>query len=162
MPRIAIYPGTFDPVTKGHVDIMKRAEPLFDKLIVAINGNENPIKPPLFATNERVDMVQDVLGASSNIKVEGFRGLLVNYAQAKSAQFVIRGLRAFSDFEYEFQIYLVNKKLRPQMEMVYFMTNQQYSHISSSIIKEIARLGGSTASFVPPRVEQNLLRKFGY
>lgn len=162
MARIAIYPGTFDPVTKGHIDIMKRAEPLFDRLVVAVNGNENPAKPCLFTTGERVSMIQNVLGTNSKIEVEGFRGLLVHYAQGKRAQFIIRGLRAFSDFEYEFQIYLVNKKLHPQLEMIYFMTNQQYSHISSSIIKEVAKLGGSTASFVPPLVEQKLLHKFGY
>ena len=162
MKKIAVYPGSFDPVTNGHVDIIKRSISLFEKLIIAVNANPNPAKPYLFSAEERVEMIKKALPSSPKIEVESFKGLLVHYARKKGANFIIRGLRALSDFEYEFQMYLMNKKLNPDLEMIYFMTSQQYSHLSSSVIKEIAKLGGSTINFVPPVVEKKLLEKFGY
>jgi len=160
MNKIAIYPGSFDPITNGHVDIIKRSLILFDKLIVAVNAN--PTKNFLFNIEERVNMIKEIIPTSSKIEVESFTGLLVEYARKKGAKFIIRGLRALSDFEYEFQMYLMNKKLNPEIEMVYFMTNQKYSYLSSSVIKEIAALGGNTKNFVPPTVEKRLLEKFGH
>jgi len=160
LSKIAVYPGSFDPITNGHIDIIQRSLTIFDRLIIAVN--DNPLKPFLFTAEERVSMIKQVLPSFPKIEVESFTGLLVNYAKKKGAKFIIRGLRALSDFEYEFQMYLMNKKLNPELEMVYFMTNQEYSHLSSSIIKEIARLGGNTQDFVPPVVEKKLLEKFGY
>lgn len=160
MSKIALYPGSFDPVTNGHLDIIQRSLPLFDKLIIAVNNN--PLRPFLFSAQERVEMIIEALAPSKKIEVESFTGLLVNYARKKKASFIIRGLRALSDFEYEFQMYLMNKKLNPQIEIVYFMTNQEYSYLSSSIIKEIAKLGGATTNFVPSIVEKKLMEKFGY
>lgn len=162
MNKIAVYPGTFDPITNGHIDIIQRSIPLFDKLIIAVNDNLNPAKPCLFSTKERVETMKKVIPSSPKIKIESFQGLLVHYAKKKGAKFIIRGLRALSDFEHEFQMYLMNKKLIPELEMIYFMTSQQYSHLSSSIIKEIARLGGSNTNFVPSLVEKKLQEKFGY
>ena len=162
MNKIAVYPGTFDPITNGHIDIIQRSVLLFDKLIVAVNDNPNPAKPCLFSAKERTEMIKEVFPSSPKTEVEVFKGLLVRYAKKKGAQFVIRGLRALSDFESEFQMYLMNKKLHPELEMIYFMTNQQYSYLSSSIVKEIAQLGGSTANFVPPVVGKKLLEKFDY
>lgn len=161
MSRIAVYPGTFDPITNGHIDIIQRSIHLFDKLIIAVNNNPNSAKPYLFNIEERVQMIKRSISTPcSPIEVESFKGLLVNYAKKKGAKFIIRGLRALSDFEYEFQMYLMNRKLNPELEMVYLMTSQQYSHLSSSIIKEIAKLGGGTENFVPPTVEKKLLEKF--
>jgi pantetheine-phosphate adenylyltransferase len=160
MGKIAVYPGSFDPITNGHIDIIQRSLLLFDKLIIAVN--DNPLRPFLFTAEERVNMIKEVLVPSPKIEIESFTGLLVRYARKKGARFIIRGLRALSDFEYEFQMYLMNKKLNPELEMVYFMTNQEYSYLSSSIIKEIAKLGGKTANFVPSIVEKKLLEKFGY
>lgn len=158
MKKIAVYPGSFDPITNGHIDVIKRSLTLFDNLIIAINGNAT--KKFLFNTEERVNMAREVITPSPRIEVEAFTGLLVDYAKRKRAKFMIRGLRALSDFEYEFQMYLMNKKLNPELEMVYLMTSQRYSHLSSSIIKEIAALGGDTKNFVPPVVEEKLLKKF--
>ncbi|MBE0477589.1 pantetheine-phosphate adenylyltransferase [Candidatus Aerophobetes bacterium] len=160
MNKIAVYPGTFDPITNGHIDIIQRSGYLFDKLTIAVNDNQNPAKPYLFNTRERVEMIKKALLPSLNVEVESFKGLLVSYAEKKGAKFIIRGLRALSDFEYEFQMYLMNKKLNSELEIIYFMTNQQYSHLSSSIIKEIAKLGGDTSNFVPSVVEKKLLEKF--
>jgi len=159
MGKIALYPGTFDPITNGHLDIIKRTLLLFDRLIIAVNANPNPAKPYLFTTEERVQMIKEAV-FDLPVEVESFEGLLVNYARKKGAKFIIRGLRALSDFEYEFQMYLMNKKLNPDIEIIYFMTNQRYSHLSSSLIKEIAKLGGSAENFVPPVVEKKLQEKF--
>ncbi|MCD6257844.1 pantetheine-phosphate adenylyltransferase [Candidatus Aerophobetes bacterium] len=158
--KIAVYPGSFDPITNGHIDIIKRSLLVFDKLIVAVNDNPHPLKPYLFNIKERLEMVKEALSSYQEVEIESFKGLLVDYIKKKRARFVIRGLRALSDFEYEFQMYLMNKRLNPDLEMIYFMTNQKYSHLSSSIIKEIARLGGKTKNFVPPFVEQMLHKKF--
>ncbi len=157
MPRIAVYPGSFDPVTYGHLDIIRRSQELFDLIIVAVN--DNPPRDILFTGDERVGMVKEFIGDLSRIKVERFEGLLVDYAQAKGAGFIIRGLRALSDFEYEFQMNLMNRRLNPHIETIYLMTNQDYSYLSSSIIKEIVRLGGSTSGLISDSVREKLLKK---
>ena len=157
MPRIAVYPGSFDPVTCGHLDIIRRSQELFDLIIVAVN--DNPSRDILFTGDERVGMVKEFIGDLSRIKVERFEGLLVDYAQAKGAGFIIRGLRALSDFEYEFQMNLMNRRLNPHIETIYLMTNQDYSYLSSSIIKEIVRLGGSTSGLISDSVREKLLKK---
>jgi pantetheine-phosphate adenylyltransferase len=158
MPKIALYPGSFDPITNGHLDIVKRSLSLFDKIIIAVN--DNPPKGFLFNTKERVKMVKEVLNTFSNIEVESFQGLLVHYAEKKGARFIIRGLRAVSDFEYEFQMDLMNRKLNPHIETVYLMTDQKYSYLSSSVVKEIARLDGCTKDLVPDLVGRKLSEKF--
>jgi len=157
MLRIAVYPGSFDPITNGHLDIIRRSQGLFDLIIIAIN--DNPSRNYLFRGEERVRMVKEVLGDLSHIEVERFEGLLVDYARDRGAGFIIRGLRALSDFEYEFQMDLMNRKLNPHIETIYLMTNQDYSYLSSSIIKEIVRLGGSTSGLIPDSVREKLLKK---
>lgn len=157
MPRIAVYPGSFDPVTYGHLDIIRRSQELFDLIIVAVN--DNPSRDILFTGGERIRMVKELIGDLSRVQVERFEGLLVDYAQAKGASFIIRGLRALSDFEYEFQMNLMNRRLNPDIETIYLMTNQDYSYLSSSIIKEIVRLGGSTSGLIPDSVREKLLKK---
>lgn len=158
MSKIAIYPGSFDPITNGHLDIIKRARDLFDKVIIAVNNN--PLKTFLFTAQERVEMIKELFNVSEGIEVESFRGLLVQYAKKKGARFIIRGLRALSDFEYEFQMDLMNRKLNPGIQTIYLMTNQRYSYLSSGIIKEIVRLGGSAEGLIPDSVEKKLLEKF--
>ncbi len=158
MAKIAIYPGSFDPITNGHLDIIKRIKFLFDKIVIAVN--DNPLKSFLFTAPERVEMIEEVLNDFSGIEVESFRGLLVRYAEKKGARFIVRGLRALSDFEHEFQMDLMNRKLNPQIETVYLMTRQSYSYLSSSIIKEIIKLGGDTPSLIPDSVKKRLQEKF--
>ncbi|MEA3486023.1 MAG: pantetheine-phosphate adenylyltransferase [Candidatus Aerophobetes bacterium] len=155
---MALYPGSFDPITNGHLDIIKRSLSLFDKIIIAVN--DNPLKDFLFTTKERVKMIKEVLNTFPKIEVESFQGLLVHYAERKGARFIIRGLRAVSDFEYEFQMDLMNRKLNPEIETVYLMTDQKYSYLSSSVVKEIARLDGCTKDLVPDLVGRRLLEKF--
>jgi pantetheine-phosphate adenylyltransferase len=157
MPRIAVYPGSFDPITNGHLDIIRRSQELFDLIIVAVSDNFP--KDYLFRGEERVRMVKEVLGDFSDVEVETFEGLLVDYARDRGAGFVIRGLRALSDFEYEFQMDLMNRRLNPHIETIYLMTNQEYSYLSSSLIKEIVRLGGSTSGLIPDSVREKLLKK---
>ncbi len=157
MPRIAVYPGSFDPVTYGHLDIIRRSQELFDLIIVAVN--DNPSRDMLFTGDERVGMVKEFIGDLSRVQVERFEGLLVDYAQEKGAGFIIRGLRALSDFEYEFQMNLMNRRLNPHIETIYLITNQDYSYLSSSIIKEIVRLRGSTSGLIPESVREKLLKK---
>ena len=157
MPRIAVYPGSFDPITNGHLDIIRRSQELFDLIIIAVSDNYP--KDYLFRGEERVRMVKEVLGDFSDVEVETFEGLLVDYARDRGAGFVIRGLRALSDFEYEFQMDLMNRRLNPHIETIYLMTNQEYSYLSSSIIKEIVRLGGSTSGLIPDSVREKLLKK---
>lgn len=158
MSKIAIYPGSFDPITNGHLDIIKRARSLFDKVIIAVNNN--PLKTFLFTAQERVEMIKELFNVSEGIEVESFQGLLVQYAKKKGARFIIRGLRALSDFEYEFQMDLMNRNLNPGIQTLYLMTNQRYSYLSSGIIKEIVRLGGSAEGLIPDLVEKKLLEKF--
>jgi len=158
MAKIAIYPGSFDPITNGHLDIIKRVKFLFDRIVIAVN--DNPSKSFLFTASERIEMIKEVLNDFPGIEVESFRGLLVRYAKKKGARFIVRGLRALSDFEYEFQMDLMNRKLNPQIETVYLMTRQSYSYLSSSIIKEIIKLGGDVPSLIPDLVRKRLQGKF--
>lgn len=158
MPKIAIYPGSFDPITNGHLDIVKRTQGLFDKVIVAVNNN--PLKTFLFTAGERVEMIKELFSVSKGIEVESFQGLLVQYAKEKGVRFVIRGLRALSDFEYEFQMDLMNRKLNPDIQTIYLMTDQRYSYLSSGIIKEIVKLGGNAEGLIPDLVKEKLLEKF--
>jgi len=156
-PRIAIYPGSFDPLTNGHVDIIERGSHIFDSIIVAILGNVE--KTPLFSVNERVEILRDVFKGHANVQIETFNGLLVDYAQFKKASAIVRGLRAVSDFEYEFQMALMNRHLAPGIETVFMMPAEQYTYISSRLIKEVFTLGGEVTGLVPPIVEEKLRAK---
>jgi pantetheine-phosphate adenylyltransferase len=156
-PRIAIYPGSFDPLTSGHVDIIERGRKIFDSIIVAILANVE--KTPLFSETERIAIIREVFKAHDNVKVETFNGLLVDYAQAKKASVLVRGLRAVSDFEYEFQMALMNRHLAPGLETVFMMPDEKYTYISSRLIKEVFTLGGEVAGLVPPIVEEKLRAK---
>ena len=153
-PRVAIYPGSFDPLTNGHVDIIERGAKIFDAIIVAILANVE--KTPLFTENERVTIIRDVFKGHDNVQVETFSGLLVNYAQLKNASVLVRGLRAISDFEYEFQMALMNRHLAPGLETVFMMPDEKYTYISSRLIKEVFTLGGEITGLVPPVVEEKL------
>jgi pantetheine-phosphate adenylyltransferase len=152
--RTAIYPGTFDPITNGHADIIARSLRVFDTVIIAVAPN--PAKRPLFDVTERVEMVKLITKDLPRVAVEPFHGLLVDYMKLRGAQAVIRGLRAISDFEYEFQMALVNRKLDESFETVFFMPSQEYSYLTASIVKEVASLGGSIKDFVHPLVEKRL------
>lgn len=156
--RIAVYPGTFDPITNGHMDVIERGLKLFDGLIVAIA--ESQTKEPLFTVDERIRMAKDAVRRYKNVKVESFDCLLIDYMREKKANIVLRGLRVISDFEYEFQMALTNRKLAPDIETVFMMTAGDYSYLSSRFIKEIARLGGRFDCFVPPNVVKMLKEKF--
>ena len=156
--RICIYPGTFDPITNGHLDIITRAAALFDKVIIAVA--EDNYKKVLFSDEERLDMIREVTRDFDNVSVDSFSGLLMDYCREKDAAAVIRGLRAVSDFEYEMQLALMNKKINPEVETVFLMTGQQYSFISSSIIKDVASLGGCISGLVPPSVEKRIFAKY--
>lgn len=155
--RIAVYPGTFDPITNGHLDIIRRASELFDRVIVAVA--ENPQKNPLLSWSERRGLVAVAAKGIQNVEVSDFDGLLVKYAKSKGACAIIRGLRAVSDFEYEFQMALMNRKLCPELETVYLMPNEKYTYINSSIVKEIGRLGGDIDCFIPEEVLPALRNK---
>jgi pantetheine-phosphate adenylyltransferase len=155
--RTVIYPGSFDPLTNGHLDIMKRAARLFDSVTVAVANNEE--KKPLFTLEERVSLVQQSIQAMPNVTVDSFAGLLVDYVESRGGQAIIRGLRAISDFEFEFQLALMNRKLNERVETIFMMPKETYTFLSSRIIKEIARLGGDVGTFVPPHVESALKTK---
>ncbi|MGB9682269.1 MAG: pantetheine-phosphate adenylyltransferase [bacterium] len=155
--RRAVYPGSFDPITNGHIDIIKRAGKLFDELIVAVLVN--PAKTPLFTVEERIKLIEESLNRCENVKVDSFSGLLAHYVSKIRADVIIRGLRAVSDFESEFQMALMNKRLNPDVEIVFFMTSYEYSYLSSGVVKEIARLGGSVNGLVPECVEAKLKEK---
>jgi pantetheine-phosphate adenylyltransferase len=159
MQRIAIYPGSFDPVTNGHIDIAKRSLKLFDKIIVAIL--HNPGKQSLFTIQERLEMLKESMADIDHIEFDTFDGLLVDYAQRRKAQAVLRGMRAVSDFEYEFQLALMNRKLKREVETVFLMTGLRWIFTSSSIIREAARFGGDISDMVPPGVNRRLKAKFG-
>jgi pantetheine-phosphate adenylyltransferase len=154
----AVYPGSFDPITSGHVDIIQRGLKIFDKILIAVL--ENPKKKPLFSTKERMDMIQDFFFDYENIEVKAFDGLLVEFAKNNNANIVIRGLRAISDFEYEFQMALMNRKLDPEIETLFMMPNLSYSFLSSKLVKEIFMLGGCLKDLVPEQVEKKLREKF--
>jgi pantetheine-phosphate adenylyltransferase len=159
LPRIAIYPGSFDPLTNGHVDIIERGARIFDSIVVAILANVE--KRPLFSESERVSIIRDVFKGRPNVQVETFDGLLVDYAQRKQASVLVRGLRAVSDFEYEFQMALMNRHLAPAIETVFMMPAEQYTYISSRLIKEVFMLNGKIDGLVPPIVEERLRAKRG-
>jgi pantetheine-phosphate adenylyltransferase len=154
---LAIYPGSFDPITNGHIDIIRRACQIFDKVIVAVAQNIS--KKPLFSEQERAAMVQEVVKDFPQVTVDSFAGLLVHYAEQKGATAIIRGLRAMSDFEYEFQMAMVNRKLSDKLLTVFLMPHEKYSYLNSSIVKELAKFGGEISCFVPPFVEQQLAKK---
>jgi len=155
--RKAVYPGTFDPVTNGHLDLIQRGLKIFDQVVVAVALN--PKKEPLFSTAERLQMLREAVQGLQGVKVEAFHGLLVDYVLSQGAVAIIRGLRAVSDFEYELQMALMNRRLSAQVETVFMMPPEEYSFLSSSIIKEVASFGGSLRGLVPPHVEQALRRK---
>jgi pantetheine-phosphate adenylyltransferase len=157
---IAVYPGTFDPLTNGHLSILNRSLKIFDKLIIAILIN--PKKTPLFSLEERIDMIKEVLGDKENIEVDSFNGLLVDYAVSKGANVIVRGMRALSDFEFEFQLALMNRKLNRDVESVFLMTDYKWFYTSSTIIKEAASLNGNISGLVPPVVCARLKEKYGY
>ena len=159
MEKIAIYPGSFDPITNGHIDIAQRGLRLFDKIIVAILNN--PVKDFLFTVEERVEMLESSFKEYPNLEVETFDGLLVNYAARKKSIAILRGMRAVSDFEYEFQLALMNRKLNREVQTVFLMTSLRWIFTSSSIIKEAARFGGDIKGMVPPIVNEKLKAKFG-
>jgi pantetheine-phosphate adenylyltransferase len=156
--RRAIYPGSFDPVTNGHLDVIERARKLFDEVVVAVADNDE--KQPLFSLKERLDLLRETAGRIHNVRVAQFKGLLVDFAKTERAGAVIRGLRAVSDFEFEFQMALMNRKLDAAVETIFLMPKEDYTYLSSRIVKEIARLGGDVSSFVPACVAKALNRKF--
>lgn len=150
----AVYPGSFDPVTAGHLDIIERAAKVFDQLVVTVFPN--PGKAPLFAVGERVAMLREVTSHLPNVEVDSSEGLLVPYVRRVGARVIVKGLRAMSDFDYEFRMALMNKKLDPEVETVFILTSSQYAYLSSSLIKEVASLGGCVTGLVPPVVERRL------
>ncbi|HWK24527.1 MAG TPA: pantetheine-phosphate adenylyltransferase [Ureibacillus sp.] len=156
--KIAVVPGSFDPITNGHLDIIKRAADVFDVVYVAVLNNSS--KKPLFSIDERIELITEVTKDISNIQIESSTGLLIDYARAKNAIAIVRGLRAISDFEYEMQITSMNKFLDDSIETFFIMTKNQYSFLSSSIVKEVAQYGGTVTGLVPEMVEKALLQKF--
>lgn len=155
--RTVIYPGSFDPLTNGHLDVIQRATKLFDRVIVAVARNEG--KRPLFSEQERVQMVAHAIKGLSHVEADSFEGLLMDYVERRSAQAVIRGLRAVSDFEFEFQLALMNRKLNERIETIFMMPKDTYTFLSSRIVKEIASLGGDVSAFVPAHVRVALTEK---
>lgn len=160
--KIALYPGTFDPITNGHMDIIERASRLFDKIIITVA--RNPAKSPLLSAEERVFLIQQVVAeieTSAVLVVKTFDGLIVDFAKKEKANAIIRGLRAVSDFEYEFQMALMNRRLNSEVSTVFLMPHEKYTYLNSTIVKEVAHLGGNISNFVPPVVEMKLNKKFG-
>lgn len=152
--RLAVCPGSFDPVTYGHLDIIERATGLFDHVVVAIAVN--PAKTPLFSTEERLEMLRESIAGIPNVSATFFEGLLVEFAAAQGATAIVKGLRATTDFEYEFQMALMNKRLRPEMETVFLMARNEFSYLSSSVVKDLVRFNGNTAGLVPPGVAERM------
>lgn len=155
---VAIYPGSFDPVTKGHLDLIARGAQIFDQLIVAVAHNSE--KHPLFAAKERVEMLEAVTFDYKNVEIDLFEGLLVDYARSRKARVILRGIRAISDYEYELQMAMMNRKIEEQLETVFMMPAVAYSYLSSRLVKELARLGGPVKDLVPSIVEERLKAKF--
>ena len=155
--RIGVCPGSFDPVTNGHVDIFERGSRLVDKLIIAVSSNPN--KNSLFSMEERVEMIRNSVKHIPNVEIDCTGGLLNEYVKSKNATIIIRGLRALSDFEYEFQMALANRKLNPELDTVFLMTSAEYMYLSSSVVKDIAVHGGSVVGFVPDRIMQDIVRR---
>ncbi len=158
--RVAVYPGTFDPLTNGHVSLARRACEIFDVVVFAV-ANDTP-KTPLFNTEERVAMAREVFADQEKVQVEAFSGLLVDYAEQRGARVILRGLRAVSDFEYEFQLALLNRKMKRDIQTLFLMTDYQWLYISSTIVKAAARLGGDIKGLVPDPVYRRLREKFGF
>ena len=157
--RLAVYPGSFDPLTNGHVDIIQRGARLFDRIVIALLVN--PDKSALFSIAERAEMVREVFASPSNVEVDTFDGLLVDYARCRRANVIVRGLRAISDFEYEMQMALMNRRLSAELETVFMMPAEPYTYVSSRLVKEVFALGGSVAGLVPEAVETRLAAKRG-
>ena len=158
MSVFAIYPGTFDPITNGHADLVERGARMFERLIVSVAANPN--KQPLFSLEERVELARAALAHLPTVEIRGFDTLLVNYAKSVGAHVILRGLRAVSDFEFEFQLASMNRRLDPQVESIFLTPAEQYSFISSSLVREVAKLGGNIAPFVHSKVEAALAAKF--
>ena len=156
--RIAVYPGSFDPLTHGHLDILERGLEIFDRVIIAIL--ENPGKLALFQLEERMEMIREAVKDKERAQVDSFGGLLVDYAEAKGAHVILRGVRAVSDFEYEFQMALMNRRLKPSIETVFMMPSEAYTYVSSRLVKEVAALGGNLTGIVPKVVEKRLKERF--
>ena len=159
MTQRAIYPGTFDPMTKGHVDLIERACKLFDEIVIAIAASE--AKNPLFTLDERIQIAEKIFESNNKVKVVGFSGLLVDLAKDNDAKILIRGLRVVADFEYEFQLANMNRAMMPELESVFLTPKEQYSYISSSLVKEICKMGGDVSEFVDPISLSELKRKYG-
>jgi len=157
--RIAVYPGTFDPVTNGHLDLAERARNHYDGLVMAILDNED--KQPLFSVRERIGMLCDAVAPWPNVSVDSFDGLLVDYLRRTGASVILRGIRAVSDFEYEMQMAMMNRQLAPQFETVFWLPSARYSFLSSRLVREVARLGGTLDGLVPEAVDEALRRRFG-
>jgi len=155
--RVALYPGSFDPLTNGHLDILSRARRLADRVVVAIL--ENDAKTPLFSVAERMEMIREIVGDDPATPVRSFSGLLVDFAREAGATLIVRGLRAVSDYEYELQMALMNRRLTPSIETVFLMAKEEYSYVSSRLVKEVARLGGDLSGLVPESVRQRLLER---
>ena len=155
--KIAIYPGTFDPVTNGHLDVIKRSCLMFDKLIIGVTDDNN--KKTMFSINERIDMINDAVEEHNNVSVQTFKGLLMNFAESKNAIVIIRGLRVLSDFEYEFKMAMMNRSINDTIDTLFLMPNRKYVHISSSLIKEVATLGGDVSDYVSPMVLKEIHKK---
>jgi len=159
MRRIAIYPGSFDPVTNGHMSIIRRGLEVFDGLVVAVLRNQ--AKTPLFGVEERVELMREATGHDPRVQFDSFEGLLVDYARKKDTFVILRGLRAVSDFEYEFQLANMNRKLEPRLDTLFMMTGEDSFYISSRFVREVATLGGDVSSMVPPNVHRRLAERFG-
>ena len=157
-PRVAIYPGSFDPITFGHIDILERAVALFDRVVIALAPNLE--KRPLFTLEERCEMIREAIGHLPNVEVLKSEGLMVDFARRQGAIALIRGLRAISDFEFEFQMALMNRKLAPRLNTVFLMPHDNYTYLNSTIVREVARFGGDVSQFVPPGVARRLQEKF--
>ena len=157
--RIALYPGTFDPITYGHIDVVRRATELFSRVIVLVARNST--KQPMFSGEERASMIREVFRGHRRVEVDAFDGLLVEYARRRKATVIVRGLRAVSDFEFEFQMALTNRKLAPTIDTVFLVPHEKYTYLNSTIVREVARLGGDVSGFVPPGVRRRLLGKAG-
>jgi pantetheine-phosphate adenylyltransferase len=158
--KIAVCPGSFDPPTSGHIDIIERAAKIFDYLIVTVAVN--PAKKPLFTLKERVEMLKEATKHLKNVEIDSFEGLLIEYVRKRGAKIIVKGLRAVTDFEYEFQMALINKKLAEDVETIFLMTKAEESFLSSSIVKEVASLKGSIKGLVPENVEKELIKKFKF
>jgi pantetheine-phosphate adenylyltransferase len=157
--RIAIYPGTFDPVTNGHLDLADRGRKHFDRLVIAILSSDD--KQPLFSVDERVELIREAVAVWPNVVVESFDGLLVDYGRRLGATVILRGIRAITDFEYEMQMTMMNRKLEPALETVFLAPSEAYSYVSSRLVREVARLGGDISGFVPRNVVSALAERFG-